>query len=416
MKTPLRILFNDSHNNYPGSAHIPQGGPAVFAALFTSYFKNTPHHLISVFFSDNKENEEVSTRTILSKKQHDYVELIYPRKKYSATFKESYTKKEYLKFLAPLVEQFEKMMDEMRPDVVFLNGYALTNYLIFAAAKKKGIPVCIQHAGIWKEEIMIGSGSAFSPSITKIFVSMEKDLATYSTHHVFLNEHSLRRYLSSHNLEQSDLSHTSIIPLPIPTPRTVRTFNLHKKPNAKIAIGVVSRWDAIKNHSAVLRLGEYIASEHIPATVTAVTNPFNGVASEFRDRYTKYVEVIAPMNTAKLNAFYKTCDVLLLPSRFETLGGVIMEAAIQGVPGVISDQVGWVDEYRKYGLQSLIVSPNASGQEIYAAIKNLFDRPDFFTKKLLKFQNSIVKDHVPEKIFAKYEKIFISLSKEQHHG
>ncbi|MDB5254665.1 MAG: glycosyl transferase group 1 [Candidatus Nomurabacteria bacterium] len=414
MKSPIRILFNDNRNNYPGSTHTPQGGPEIFSALFTSYFKDTPHHLTSVFFLNSIFLDAIASRKILSKKQHDYVELSYPRKTLNASYKEEYTKKEYLEFLAPWFEEMEKIFDAAKPDVVFLNGYALTNYFLFAVAKKRGIPVCMQHAGIWKEEIMTASGSAFSSSIRKIFISLEKDLTRYTTHHIFLNEHSKDRFLSAHNLTAADLHAVSVIPLPIPVPKVVRPVTLKKKASKPIAIGAVSRWDAIKNHSAILRLAEYIAENNIPATVSVVTNPFNGIASEFRDRYTKHVQVIAPMSSAKLVTFYRTCDVLILPSKFETLGGVVMEALIQGVPTVISDQTGWVREYQSFGLDALIISPNDSGKKLFDAINELFAHPERFIKKFARLQKQILSRQLAKHVFPQYEKIFISLSK-QHH-
>ncbi|MES2225110.1 MAG: glycosyltransferase family 4 protein [Patescibacteria group bacterium] len=415
MKAPLRILFNDSHSNYGAGKAAAQGGPMIFADLFVQYSKDAPYHLTSVFFKSEPDATGVRLHKTSSKPQHDLFDVVYNRADLSVSYKQDYTKKAFLAFLSPWLEQIERLFDEARPDVVFLNGYALTNYLLFAIAKKRNIPVCIQHAGIWKNEINISAGSAFSPSIKKIFIGLEKDLVQHATHHVFLNSFSKERFLAAHKLHENDLYESSIIPLPIQTPAIIRPVTLKKKSKDTIRIGGVSRWDAIKNHSAFLRLAEYIAEEKIPATVSVVTNPFNGVASTFRDSYAAHIDIVAPMNTKKLAVFYRSCDVLLLPSKFETAGGVVMEAIIQGVPAIISDSVGWVPDYQSLGLHSLIVSPQASGKMLYAAIETLFNNKEAYIKRFASFQSKIIPRHDPKKIFPKYEKIFTSLSK-KHHG
>jgi glycosyltransferase involved in cell wall biosynthesis len=414
MKAPIRILFNDSRNNLPGSKYIANGGPARFADLFTSYFKTTPHHLISVFFSYNGENSNIELRTIASKKQQDYIEVIYPRKKLSGEYKKDYKKKAFLQFLSPWLEQVEKLFDQALPDVVFLNGYSLTNYLLFAVAKKKGVPVCIQHAGLWVKEVTMASGSAFSPSVAKIFIAFEKELITHTTHHMFLNTFSMEQFLTLHKISKQDLHEWSIVPLPIPVPKKIVPFTLLPKSSRNMAIGSVARWDAIKNHSALLRLAEYAKENSLPETVSVVTEPFNGIQSEFRDRYAAAVTVVPSMDPKKLSSFYSSCDVIILPSLFDVSPTVVMEATLLGKPVIISNQVGWVSAYTSGGLLPLVISPAASGKEIQDVIDILFTYPERFLKRLTAFQNRVVKNHLPQYVFPKYEKIFINLSKKYH--
>ncbi len=413
VKSPIRILFNDSHINFPGNKFIPEGGPSRFVDLFTKYFEKTPHHLTSVFFSHNPKNTDVKLRKILSRPNHDYFDMLYHRESLTKTYNQTFTKKKYIKYLSPWLEQTEKLFDECRPQILFLNGYKLTSYLLLITAKKRGIPVCIQHAGIWKKEILVSSGSVFSPSIIKIFASLEKDITKNKAHHIFLNEFSKDSFLSEHNLQKNDLYESSIIALPLPIPKKVYPFVLSPKSKKNLSIGAVARWDAIKNHGALLRLGEYIKTHQIPATVSVVTNPFNKISSEFRKKYVEYVKAISPMNQKKLRAFYLKCDIVLIPSQFDVSPTVLMESIFLGVPVVISDLVGWVSYYKKLGLQSLVISPDASGQKIFNTLNQLFINPDRYIKKFTKLQKMILQKHSPGEIFPKYEKIFINLSKEK---
>lgn len=415
MKAPIRILFNDSHVNMPSSRTIAQGGPGRFSNLFTSHFQGTAHHLISVFFSHNPNDETIGLRAITSKKQHDYFEIFYPREKMSGEFSKKYTKKEFLQYIAPWIEQVEKLFDIAQPTVLFLNGYGITNYMLFAVAKKRKIPVCIQHAGIWKKELMMNSGSTFSPSIGKIFAGFEKEVVNEGTHQVFLNTFSRDAFLTLHNLELTDLINHSVIPLPIPQPEKVLPVVLKKASSKKRAIGAVSRWDVIKNQSALLRLAEYIKEHKLPAVVSVVTNPFNGIASSFRDRYVASINVVAPMNPKKLSGFYRSADIVLLPSHFDVSPTVLMESLLQGVPVIISDQVGWVSDYKSLGLMDLVIRPDISGEALFAVIERVFNNPERYEKKLNTLQHRILKQHLPELVLPKYEKLFITLSK-KHHG
>lgn len=399
----LKILFNDSHSNHPKNKNIPQGGPSRFVKIFINYFsQNKNIYLASFFFSHNSENQEIFSKKITSKKQHDFYELVYPAEKIKNIYKSSLTKKQFLEFLAPWVNEIEKTFAIVQPDVLFLNGYSLSNYILFCVANKNNIPTVIQHAGIWKKEIKIGSGNAFSSEMQKVLSSLEKDLARGNTYHIFLNEFSKQAFCNIHNINNLKNKHTTIpLPVVIEKPRTFKIKDIKK-------IGSVARWDAIKNHSALLRLGKYLSQKNIPIAVTAVTQRFNGISSDFRKEYLQYVNIIDPMEPKKLINFYRSQDITLIPSNFDVSPTVVIESIIQGIPVIISSQTGWVDVYKKFKLEKLIIDPKDSGQKIFEIIKFYQENQKNFIPKFEKLQRYIIETHDPDKVFRQYEKIFTS--------
>lgn len=408
----IRILFNDSHVSMPNTKRVAQGGPARFSQLFTHYFlQSGKFHLTSLFFSHH-ESDNVIHRKITSRKNHDFFEILYSAQKINSTYQENYSKKEYLKYLEPWAREVKFVLKQVQPNIIFLNDYGLTNYILFSVARELGIPVCIQHAGIWKKEIMIGSGSAFSSQMKKLFSSFEKEVSKHTTHHIFLNHFSKEVFLKIHNLHEKDLFASSIVPLPVSLPKKEYPFSKEmKKQNNVILSGTVARWDAIKNHSALLRLGEYVQKNKMPLAISVVTQRFNGVVSKFREQYVRLIEIINPMSSLELLKFYRTRSFTILPSLFDVSPTVLMESISQGVPVIISSQTGWITEYKKFKLEKLIIDPSDSGAKIYKTILDLEKNYEEYSRKFVKLQQEILKKHNPEKVFQQYEKIFIHLTK-----
>lgn len=52
----------------------------------------------------------------------------------------------------------------------------------------------------------------------------------------------------------------------------------------------------------------------------------------------------------ELREFYRTLDIVVVSSHFETFCGVVMEAIFQGKPVLISPGVGRVDIFEECGL------------------------------------------------------------------
>ncbi|MEO5646099.1 MAG: glycosyltransferase family 4 protein [Candidatus Paceibacterota bacterium] len=409
-KTPtIRVLFNDAHVNMPGSKQIPQGGPARFAQNFSHYFaahsKNIS--LISILFTHDELAKSVSFRKTTAA-SHDYYEVTYHSASLSNTFKNDYSKASYIDILSPWIKQIDAIFDIAQPTIVFLNGFSLTNWMIMEVAHRRGVTVCTQHAGIWKKELEVGK-DRFSSSVRTIFVGFEKEIISKSNHLIFLNDHSRSTFFAVHTIKKTPLlfAKTSIIPLPLDT-RGSREISLSKKPF--YTIGMVARWDSIKNHAAIARVATYVHKKQLPYSFHIVTKWANGVVSNFKEKYQQLVTIVTPMQPDELKNFYISKDIFILPSKFETCGSVVMEAILYGKPVIISDQVGWVTEYRKFKLSKLIIPPSASGEKIANTISELIKNKELYISRLTQLQKHIAKEHSLPVVFKQYYQVFKKLS------
>lgn len=404
---PLRVIFNDAHASLPKSKHIPQGGPSRFSAMFTSYFEKHSRdiELQSLLFSHNADNANIFVRK--SKGNHDFFEVVYPKEMLQSTYKNETTKKEYITYLKPLLERVGEVFEEAKPDIVFLNGFSLSNWLILETASRRNIPVCIQHAGIWKKELIVSEG-AFSPSMRRIFAQFEKEILHKATHQIFLNEFSRDEFFKLHNeLLASYASKVSVIPLPIEIQKTKKVSLLKK---GVYQIGMVARWDRIKNHGAMMRLAEYSKKKGDSFAFNVVTKWKEGLVSEFKDMYEGMVHIIAPMLPEKLKDFYLAQDIVIIPSRFDVSPTVLMEALLCGKPVIISKNVGWVSDFKKFKLDQMVFDPLASGGNINRVINNLILNADTILPRYNKMQEKIIKENNPEAVFRKYYQLLKKIS------
>ncbi len=405
----MNIAFNDYHVSLPQNkkTHIPQGGPSRFAQLFESEgdLYTNYHTVTSILFSHDEAAQVPYLRTTTVGK-HTYYEVVYNAQALRSTYHGTYTKKQYKGILEPWIQVITSIFIERKPDVVFLNGYGLSNWMILEAAYRLSIPVYIQHAGIWKKEIVL-SKQSFSPSIQRIFIAMEKETVTKTVGQIFLNEFTKKVFLNIHHIKpvKKILNKMVVIPLPV---AEHDTLPFKKTISETISIGMVGRWDAIKNHSALLRLAKYVTKKDIPLRLSCVTQaPQNGV-SKFFETYSQLVAIVAPMSPDLLKKFYQKQDVLIVPSRFDVSPTVVLEALTQGVPVIISKNTGWVDVFKQFGLESMIIDPTASGARITEVIHSLQNQYPEFRSRYSKLRTHLLNQHKPRRVFAQYLALFKS--------
>lgn len=410
MLPKLRVLYNDSHANLPHSSSIAQGGPGRFAQLFTEHMTiDAPDiELVSVLFSYTN-SDDVHIRETTG--DHVYHEILYPRQKLVATYTTTHhTRTSYISFLAPWLAAADSVITSANPDIVFLNGFNLSNWILLEAAHRRGIPICIQHAGIWKKELSVSQDS-FDHSIREIFESFEKDIVTKATLQIFLNEYSRDVFFREYTILQTPeaIARTVIIPLPVETDFS-KSLLLQPKNNTGVSIGVVARWDSIKNHAAILRLATYIKEHDSAMALNVVTAWPTTLQSTFKSTYEASVAIVPPMNSADLAMFFAAQDVLIVPSVFDVSPTVVMEALMAGTPVIISENVGWVSDYRIYGLERMVIDPNATGETIHGTIVELFDNPQLYLPRFQKLQEKIRTEHAASVVFQTYRKAFKHIS------
>jgi len=403
-KKNIRILYNDSDINIKENNRHPQGGITRFAQLFRSYFnENDDVTLIPFLFSPcNDKKDPIVHHRVSSNDQ--YAQVSYDRSIISKLHKQKLSRFEFIKKLNPIIDRIQLFVSEIRPDVIFLNGFGISNWMLMYVGHKLSIPVIIQHAGVWKVEIKITLKN--SPAIVRRnFYHLERDTIKYCSHHIFLTEASREQFRKLHVSDIADKKlskHSSIIPLSVDIRNTAKRKKALK--NGNVEIGMVARWDAIKNHTAMLKMAsskEKPKNWHIQTVTRSPDQKF-----DFVRRYTKKIDIVTPMSPDELISFYKKMDVTILPSHFETFGGVVIESLLAGTPAIISDQVGVVGLFEKFGLHDHIIKTNISGKKLVETIDNIVSNPDKYEATYSRLRKYIRKNFNTEAVLSKYLKLF----------
>jgi len=404
----IKVLYNESHTNY-NKKFKPQGGPSRFASGFREFFLfQEKFSLCPILFSHGDNCKPKIKKT--STKNGIFSELVYDKKIITSVYKENITKSALIKYLKPFLDELNTFIIKEKPDVVFLNGFSLSNWMLMYSAHKIGVPIVIQHAGIWKKEVRRTKVS-FSPEMKRIFYDMERDTVRWCSNHIFLNNFSKEIFSDLYKGVWNRKKQFEIIPLPIES--KIFPFKKPKVYNdeSDLDIGVVARWDGIKNHRAILRLANAISKEqkwkiHTVTNISPITSEI-----ELAKKYTAKVNICAPMSPEKLTDFYRSMDLILMLSNFDVSPTVVAESVLAGTPVIISDQVGWKDKFVTLELSDHIVSNNVSGKKLKNVIDQLMSKQEVNINKYKNLQDYIEKNHNPVKVFRKYASVFSLISK-----
>ncbi len=386
-------------SNLPDNKWPTKGGPSRNTRLLSNLFTEKGYAWVGLV--EKYEGDKITSELIKGKKNKKWwivstpKEFLYTRhtgiKKYK---KPIIAGKE-------LIAEITKIIKEEQPDVVFINGSSAFSWEYLRAAYSVGTPIVALHAGLWGVEIDLYA-DRFTPDGIKVMKEMERDFATLPTVNVFLNE-TTKNYFRK-NIYKIPESKIEIIPLPCESygvPKIKK--NIVKN---DINIGIVARWDRIKNHRAFLGVAKESVEDGKNWKFFAVTTiPDTNIDKELKDEYRKKINVVAPMDQKSLRNFYRKMDLLLLPSFFDVSPHVVLEAALEGVPTFISKNVGYADLFKKNKLENFIVD--------FSNHKKAFSKISSFRNKKYpqKFVNLLKKTHDPHTVVNKLERLFNKIKK-----
>lgn len=394
----MRILSNDYRSSVPGSGVSIKGGPARFAADFSACALAQGHEWVGLVHTPNS-GTYTQLPGLPGKRFFSInapaVTIEGLRELHDATTPETYLAKE--------IDMVADLFGRLEGDLLFLNGFSAYAWLLFAAARKNGLPIAIQHAGIFRKEVEEYQ-DLFTPQGRELCFAMEKDAALHAAANIFLNEFSKEAF---ERIVRTDAVRNPII---IPLPHAGWPFQNSFGPKDRVerVIGVVARWDRIKNHEAVLALAEAIGEQKLPWRITSVTTiPSTPMHAELKARYRGRIHVVPPMDHGALVDFYRAADVIILPSRFDVSPTVVMEAISAGVPTLISPNVGWVSEYARSGMEEW-VADFSRPHEIIRRLAGHFARETW--PEAAQFAGYVEKCHSPKDIYRSYLALFKQIS------
>lgn len=407
----MKILTNEYLCNTPNLKKPAKGGPANFARLFFNFLKKEDKKLEwqGIIINDlDPNNKEIFFKTLEADSKRNIFYFSLP---FLLTEKIRKAKKvlDYRQVLKDPLEKLTTVIKEKSPDIVFLNGFSMGNWLILEAAYKNNIPVIIQHAGIWFKELEVYK-DFYSTAGVKMMKQMEKDSSIFSNEEIFLNDFS-RSYFDQKVLKgkRAKKNKFTIIPLPVDfnffkKSDTQKTkFNFDKK---KFNIGLIARWDRIKNHEAAARLSVEIKKNNLPWVINSVTRiPESNINADIKKIYRENIRVIDFLSKKEIKDFCSHNDLVIIPSKFDVSPTVLLETLACQIPVAISPNVGFVDDYYKLGADDWVID----FEKPQLAVESL---KKIKKKKLpIKLTRHLIKKHNLENVFEQYLSLINDLKK-----
>lgn len=402
----MRIFTNGFPTNLPDSENVSQGGPANFARLFVNYIAESKqaHEWIGVMM-EGVESDKVSIKQVFSSPQRSYYRLYTPRSLLRAiTRARSKNTKAELILKRP-IDRVVRLLREQKPDVVFLNGFGLLNWILLKAAAKEGIPSVIQHAGIWTKELNIHK-DLYTVCGRELMEQMEQDSTKLVAAEIFLNKWSMDYYRQ--NVVPGFEEKGVIVPLPFDfgSFKLLRgsgqadSFNLNK---GELNIGVIARWDHIKNHAFVLAMAKKALKSKLPWKFNTIVEIPKKYKKE-KEEYQKYVNVIAPVDRVGISNFCHSMDMLFLPSLFDVSPTVVLEAIASDTPILISSTIGYYHDFLDNNSSDWVMDTKDTKHTLDKILKLVGKKmPDALKKE-------IISKHDYRKVFSAYLEIFEKVS------
>jgi glycosyltransferase involved in cell wall biosynthesis len=391
----MRILFNCPAELIEAKNKKYSGGIPHFTEMFIQNARKSKHEYIALVFERGSKDVNKFKYRIVKKDNITWVIVNLWIHTLEIVALEDGTATEATK---KTMSKLSELVMAQKPDLFFMNGLVALHYLVFLYAHKHRVPIVTIHHGLWFKELEEVKKFINKKSI-RMRREIEANLAKYSAVNIFLSDSSLREYESA--LVKVPKKQVRILPSPYN-----EIFNNLKYPENKnkepIKIGMVARWDKIKNHEAILELAKESKKRGLPWKFYTITQmaksypPYDAL----RDEYIKHIEVLPVTDPVGLKKFYQSMNIIVMPSRFETFSGVTMEALLQNKPVLISPAIPWAKIYKKHKLSKWIIDFKDPGKVIKLIQQNTNSTPP---PKLLKY---IVKTFNPKQVFKQYLKIF----------
>lgn len=400
----MKILTNDYHANIPSNKGSISGGTGRFATHFSQHVVKAGHQWVGLL-NDPKGDAQPSITLLYKKNNKTFYEIkmrlgIFKNITQSKTFRSPKV------ILKEEIELVRTIIKKEKPDIVFLNGFYGYLWVLFEAARLEGVPVVVQHAGVWAKEIR-QYADQFTPAGRRMCYWIEKESAKHADANIFLNKFSRDAFIKQLRLKK--VKGGVVIPLPRPDwIDSVKKIEL-KKDISNLTLGVIARWDRIKNHEAVLALAKEIKRKGLGWKIKSVVNiPESKLKVQFKKDYRKYVDVVGRIDHDKIPSFIKSVDCLIVPSKFETASFIVLEGLSCGRPVLVSPNIGFSSEYYRFGASEWVVDFSNS-KKVIKRIQELFDLEAGGEKKLNFLAEGLYDLHSPQSVHKAYLDLFKSL-------
>jgi len=254
-----------------------------------------------------------------------------------------------------LIETTKNILRKETPDVVLINGTYFSPWILAQAAHELGIPVVLRYAGVLQREIQHKNYFVRNRLLVR-----EQWLAATANAVIFPS--TLCQTVVEQEILGRPLNNGIVIPNPVKTP----VNQLTSKRSSRYTIATIGRWTRVKNFGAFIALHEALLHDnwaHRAIMVTSFWDDGFGISET--------IERKEPMEQEELRVFYRSLDLLVVPSHFETFCNVAAEALINGTSVLVSKNVGFAETLRKAGLSRMVIDSFDNPQKVAKAVKRI---------------------------------------------
>lgn len=274
-----------------------------------------------------------------------------------------------------LVETTKDVLRQEAPDILLVNGTYNTPWILAQAAKELGIPIVLRYAGVLQKEV-----SHKSFFVKRRLLAYEKWLASAAAAIIFPSK------ICQKTVEREILNcfnkHNIVVPNPV---AAVRPFV--RRNNGRFVLAAIGRWTPIKNFQAFIALHNELLAEdwsHRAIMVTSYWDEKFGIAET--------IERKDPMSQKDLFKFYRSINLLVVTSHFETFCNVAAEAVINGTSVLISKNAGFSEILIKAGLKRMVINSFDNPVKAAEAVKRLAKTK--LSQKEIKAVASLLNPHI----------------------
>ncbi|MEK9157285.1 MAG: glycosyltransferase family 4 protein [Patescibacteria group bacterium] len=261
-----------------------------------------------------------------------------------------------------VVEEYVKFFKEVQPDLILINGFPWFQHYLVQAARTAHIPYIILHHGLVYKELPY---IAISSSARHRVEMWEREGSDKAAGEIFITQQSLRVWRDKNILSRKNSDF--VVPLPVDDIFFARN-KVFRVPKDKVQIGWVGRWDALKRPEYVAQIASHLKRTHDVHAVTRVTR--NSLILFTEEVFSRQVILHAPMPPVELHVFYASLDACILPSAFEAMGKVVIEAAASGIPTFITEDVCLSDIYHQTNMQDFFLTGKDIGEDVKCIQRN----------------------------------------------
>ena len=232
--------------------------------------------------------------------------------------------------------QIKKIMIENKYDVIHINKNSVSSLVVLFAAKKAGIKIRILHSHNTKSNggiiinILHRLNKFFAIKLCNKFIACSEEAARWMFTKNVINKHE---YIIINNaIDISKFIYSEEI-------RNKKRNELHIK-SCDYVIGNVGRFVKQKNHKFLIDIfyNYYQKNKNAKLVLVGVGPLMNDIKKKVSE-YKIEKSVVFLNNRQDVNELYQAFDLFILPSIYEGLGIVLIEAQTSGLPCLASSSL-----------------------------------------------------------------------------